>query len=65
MKAKLVSKLEQWPFSNYLEFIEKRKGSLCDPVFIQTYFADPAEYHHFVYDETVEPPSGFDDDILN
>jgi len=65
LKANLVSKLEQWPFSNYMEFVGKRKGNLYDATFFQIYFGDSGDYHDFVYDDAVESPSGFDDYILD
>jgi putative transposase len=33
-----------WPYSNYLEWIGSRAGTLFDPTFIQTHFGTPNQY---------------------
>jgi len=40
---------ELWPYSNYLEWIGKRKGTLVDRAFIETFFPAPGQYESFVY----------------
>ena len=46
----LVTAPEAWPYSNYLEWIEKRPGSLVDRDLVRAYFADPQDYEAFVHD---------------
>jgi len=48
VKANLVPTLNQWPFSNYLEFIGKRNGELCDRNFFNTYFQSPLAYENYI-----------------
>jgi len=47
VKAKLVKNIEDWKFSNYLEWIAKRKSILFDSEFFDTYFKNPADYKEF------------------
>ena len=44
VKDDIVSSLDQWPYSNYLEWIGKRAGTLFDPQFVEAHFNDGAEY---------------------
>ena len=37
-----------WPYSNYLDWILEREGSLVDRSFIRDYFASSADYQAFV-----------------
>jgi len=46
--AGLVSAPEKWPYSNYLEWIAERAGSLIDREFVSTYFHSPDEYKAFI-----------------
>jgi len=48
VKAGLASRLEEWPFSNYLEWVQKRKGTLVDREFVAESFPDADEYREFV-----------------
>ncbi len=48
VKANLVSNPEDWPYSNYLEWIGRRKGVLKDDSFISERFHTPESYQHFV-----------------
>ncbi len=48
LEAGLVSDLKDWAFSNYLEWIDKRKGSLVDRAFVQSRFPSPLDYQQFV-----------------
>jgi putative transposase len=41
---------ELWPYSNYLEWIGARQGTLVDRIFIQTHFPDSQQYQRFVRD---------------
>ena len=44
----LVEKIEDWEFSNYLEWIGKRNGSLVDLKFRDKYFSDASSYESYV-----------------
>jgi putative transposase len=46
--AGLAQRPEAWPYSNYLEWVEKRPGTLVDRVFIRQYFPTPDTYAAFV-----------------
>ena len=48
VKAGLVSRPEDWVFSNYQEWIGMRQGRLKDAEFISSYFAYPEDYKRFV-----------------
>jgi REP element-mobilizing transposase RayT len=48
--AGLVVRPSDWPYSNYLEWIEERSGTLVDRAFIRQYFPTPAAYTAFVED---------------
>ena len=48
LEAGMVAKPEQWQYSNYLEFIGKRKGTLVDPEFVNLNFGCPEAYEDFV-----------------
>lgn len=50
LKGGLVSRLEDWPYSNYLEWIGQREGSLKDGEFIHNNFSSPESYRLFVID---------------
>ena len=50
VKAHLVDRPEDWPFSNYLEWIGERAGSLKDEVFIRSLFPTIDGYRQFVSD---------------
>jgi putative transposase len=49
--AGLVSHPARWPYSNYLEWIGQRSGTLIDRDFVQQYFSTPGEYEAFVMGE--------------
>jgi len=44
VKHGLVAALEDWPYSNYLEWVEERPGTLVDRDFIRLYYATADEY---------------------
>ena len=44
----LVRRPEQWAYSNYLEWIEERPGTLVDRELVRDYFATPQAYRDFV-----------------
>jgi len=48
--AGLVSDPAEWPYSNYLEWIEARSGTLVDRAFVQQFFPTPDAYVAFVHD---------------
>ena len=57
--AGLVNNVEKWPFSNYLEFIGKRKGGLFDINFRNELFGTTEQYRQFVEDFALQYPRGF------
>jgi putative transposase len=48
VKANLVPQIEDWPYSNYLEWIDQRTGALKDARFICDRFPTPEAYRQFV-----------------
>lgn len=50
VKHGLVHSLEEWPYSNYLEWIGQRQGTLVDREFVKDMFGGEAEYEEFVLD---------------
>lgn len=50
VKDGLVSDPAEWPYSNYLEWINERDGKLIDRDFVQNQFPKPKEYRDFVLD---------------
>lgn len=50
VKDELIDDPEEWPYSNYLEWIGKRDGKLIDRDFVQSQFPDSKEYRSFVLD---------------
>ena len=52
--AGLISRPEEWSFSNYREWIGMREGKLKDAEFIHSYFAQPEDYQKFVMEYKVE-----------
>jgi hypothetical protein len=48
-----VDRPDAWPYSNYLEWIDKRLGTLVDRQLGRDYFATPQAYEAFV-EELVE-----------
>ncbi|OGU26612.1 MAG: hypothetical protein A2X66_04750 [Ignavibacteria bacterium GWA2_54_16] len=54
LEARLVSALEDWRFSDYLEWIGKRKRGFGSEIIWNTYVPSPAEYSRFVLE--YEPP---------
>ena len=51
VKDGLVAAPEDWPYSNYLEWIGQRKGSIYDSTFVQENFSSSAAYRNFVLDD--------------
>ena len=50
VKDGLVALPEDWEYSNYLDWIGLRSGTLLDREFIQEHFGSPAEYKSLVLD---------------
>ena len=48
LEASMEVKPEQWDYSNYAEFVGKRKGSLVDKDFVKINFGTPEAYEDFV-----------------
>jgi len=48
VKAGLVTSPEEWPFSNYLEWVNLRAGTIKDDDFIGERFNKPKDYQGFV-----------------
>jgi putative transposase len=51
VKDGLVASPADWPYSNYLEWIGQRDGTLYDPEFMRQYFNTPEDYRAFVLDD--------------
>ena len=49
--AGLVNHPGEWPYSNYLEWVGKRGGTLVDRAFVREYFPTGASYEAFVMGE--------------
>ena len=50
VKAGLVTTLEEWPYSNYLEWLDERPGTLIDVQFVDDFFPNRTDYREFVLD---------------
>ena len=46
----IVSEVTAWPYSNYLEWIGEREGSLVNGDFVRANFPAPESYEQFVAD---------------
>jgi REP element-mobilizing transposase RayT len=46
----LVEEVDDWPYSNYREWVGDRVGSLVDRKFVQAHFPSPQNYRGFVAD---------------
>ena len=58
----LVPGLDDWPYSNYHEWIETRSGTLIDRAFAREHFPTADSYREFVleYLQSRSHPDGFD-----
>ena len=54
VKHGLVPDVAEWPYSNYLEWIGERSGTLVDRDFVQDHFRSPQNYREFVLDYLVK-----------
>jgi len=63
VKHGIIPEITDWPYSNYLEWLGERNGSLIDREFIQDHFPNPNEYKKFVMDylQTNITPKGFEE----
>jgi hypothetical protein len=50
VKAGLVTSPEEWPYSNYPEWIGERPGTLVDQDFVDAFFPNRPDYREFVLD---------------
>ncbi len=50
VKDGLVTEPGDWPYSNYLEWVGQRNGTLVDQDFVHGYFNPPTRYAEFVMD---------------
>lgn len=50
VKDGMVQHLEEWQYSNYLEWIGKRDGKLVDYQFVDEFFPNKTDYVEFVQD---------------
>ncbi len=51
VEAGLAAHPAEWPYSNYLEWVAGRTGTLVNRSFVQTYFPTAADYEAFVMNE--------------
>lgn len=51
VKDGLVAEPADWQYSNYLDWIGERDGTLFDPEFVSAYFESPQHYQQFVRDD--------------
>jgi hypothetical protein len=59
VKDGLVDKAAAWPYSNYLEWVGEREGTLVDRGLVMAYFASPTDYEAFVEEYlTARPEAG-------
>jgi putative transposase len=63
----LVEHPADWPYTNYLEWVGERKGTLYDPSFVHAHFPDQEEYQIFVMDylRTRDLPDDFSKHLEN
>ncbi len=54
VKAGLVSRPEDWVYSNFREWIDRQQGRLKHAEFISSYFARPEDYQRFVMEYEFE-----------
>jgi REP element-mobilizing transposase RayT len=65
VKDGIVAEPDDWPYSNYLEWIEERQGTLIDRNFVKEQFSHSAEYKKFLSDylNTLRLPDGVQNQI--
>ena len=67
VKDEIVTGLDYWPYSNYLEWVGKRSGTLVDRAFVIECFSTSQLYFEYVMDylrtkELPEAISAYRDD---
>ncbi len=55
LEAGLVNHPARWPFSNYLEWVGQRAGTLVDRALVREWFPSPADYERFVMEREPSP----------
>ncbi|OGO36627.1 MAG: hypothetical protein A2W35_16565 [Chloroflexi bacterium RBG_16_57_11] len=55
LDAGLVDDPSEWPYSNYLEWVGSRSGSLIDLELVHAFFPEPEKYTRFVMEYTPPP----------
>jgi putative transposase len=50
VKAKLVARANDWPYSNFCDWVGERSGTLKDEAFIREHFPTAEDYRQFVTD---------------
>ena len=50
VKNGVVESIEDWPYSNYLEWVGKRSGTLVDRIFVEDFYGTSSDYEEFVRD---------------
>ena len=51
VKDGMVADPADWEYSNYLEWIGEREGTIYSPDFVHEYFDSPTHYREFVFDD--------------
>lgn len=51
VRGGLVTHPGDWPYSNCLEWVQRRSGLLVDATFVQQYFPESTGYERFVLSE--------------
>ncbi|HEX9934899.1 MAG TPA: transposase [bacterium] len=65
LKTGLVKSLEDWPFSNYLDFMGKRRGELWDKTFFDKFIGTATDYEGYIrslWDDSKLEPYVFGND---
>ena len=53
-----MSRVEDWEFSNYLEWMKQEEGCLSEVRFLLGYFSSAEDYRRFVYENHDEEVIG-------
>ena len=54
VRAGLVSEVENWPYSNYHEFVGRRNSELIERTIVSEWFNSPEEYEQYIADLSEE-----------
>lgn len=60
LKAGLVNRVDNWPYSNFLNVLGLREGPLRDDSLVPERFATPKQYRLFVQSKSQKAPKGFE-----